>query len=1090
MWERQMRAVLYTLDDWGHVCPRLRVINPAERSGIEVIQGCHWKDGKLLCYPEKVEEADIIVIQRDFPKLLDLYEQVVSMARSQRKPVIYEIDDWLLELPPGHPDLERYRPARIPMLGALVDADIVTCPSPVLASYVREFNERVVVLPNYLDDLVWARALSRDAWEKTDGEGRPVIIGYMGGHSHIVDLEWIKPVLIDILRRYGEKVKMRFIGFWRQHPLGVADGWKNVEWMEVGFVDYQEFADYFSRQVFDIFIAPLVDTPFNRAKSHLKFLEYSALSVPGVYSRVPPYEGVISNGENGFLAGNLREWREYLELLIEDSSLRFRIGERAGKTVKEKWLLSYHAYRWRRIYEEVLSKVSAGKGKWTIGVMPSIRKLQKWDQENLASVGEFQIRLDDFLGEMISTFEAHLTEKELLLEEIFSSPSWKLVTALGLLKERIAPSGSKREKVLLLVMATFARAVSAFKKMIREEIVKGNRLQSREAERRSRGRPLASLVSEALPITIVVEEEDGAVDPYSVKEWLTMQTAQAAEVVVWNRKTTKAYLLDSPEKNWLAPTLGHLKREIRGKYLGVASLNMLKLPETCLEMNLAALEGERLIFTLNWVGEISKIRPWLRSGYIPRVFDEPCFFVVRKEHLCDDLSINLRKVGGSDYPVKIGKIITYHLGRERERYEKAKLLPGLLINTDEPGMLKLDGYNILLAPLEEADEKSEWGTSRPLTEVLPVYPVLDERPRVLVAMPFLAVGGAERVALEIMYRLKDDICFAVITTERHLPYLGSMTHLFYQVTPYVFTASDWIAPELRLSFLEYIINKFRPRTLYIANGSGWLYDVLDILKEQFPSLRIANQVYDHRIGWINRYDAKMAELIDVHIGCNEKICRAYKKHGVPSERIYLIGNGVDTTQFDLALYPENVRMSIKEQLGLPQRGKVITFMGRLHPQKRPLDFVELARRFVDEPSITFLMVGDGPLAGTVDAVVRRIRLPNFVRRSFLKAADVLAVSDLVVLPSEYEGMPMVVLEAQSMGKPVVVTDVGNAREIIETTGGGIVIENVGDVSALAEGVKKLLQNPPDPVQVREAVVANFDVRRIACDYKRALLGEE
>ncbi|RLC77070.1 MAG: hypothetical protein DRI61_12195, partial [Chloroflexi bacterium] len=256
-----------------------------------------------------------------------------------------------------------------------------------------------------------------------------------------------------------------------------------------------------------------------------------------------------------------------------------------------------------------------------------------------------------------------------------------------------------------------------------------------------------------------------------------------------------------------------------------------------------------------------------------------------------------------------------------------------------------------------------------------------------------------------------------------------------------------------------------------------------------PGLRVVNQVYDHRVGWINRYDAELARLIDAHIGCNEKICRAYEERGVPRERIYRIGHGIDTRQFDPALYPEERRRAVREQIGLPPGSKVVTFMGRLHPQKRPMDFVELARRFVNDPAVTFLMVGDGPLAGTVDSVLQRVKLRNFVRRPFLKAADVLAVTDVLVLPSEYEGMPMVILEVQSMGKPVVVTDVGNAREIIETSGGGVVVGSIGDVNALAEGVKAMLENPPDPVRVREAVVANFDVRRIAHAYKRALLGE-
>lgn len=76
-------------------------------------------------------------------------------------------------------------------------------------------------------------------------------------------------------------------------------------------------------------------------------------------------------------------------------------------------------------------------------------------------------------------------------------------------------------------------------------------------------------------------------------------------------------------------------------------------------------------------------------------------------------------------------------------------------------------------------------------------------------------------------------------------------------------------------------------------------------------------------------------------------------------------------------------------------------------------------------------------------------------------------------------MPMVVAETLAMGKPVVVTDVGNNRDVVEMTGGGVVVPAIGNVAALQVAVQKVLANPPDPEKLRTAILARFDIQWIA-----------
>jgi glycosyltransferase involved in cell wall biosynthesis len=229
---------------------------------------------------------------------------------------------------------------------------------------------------------------------------------------------------------------------------------------------------------------------------------------------------------------------------------------------------------------------------------------------------------------------------------------------------------------------------------------------------------------------------------------------------------------------------------------------------------------------------------------------------------------------------------------------------------------------------------------------------------------------------------------------------------------------------------------------------------------------------------------------DGHIGVNKQICQAYIQRGAKPEQVYLIENGVNPDDLDPVDYPEAKKFQLKQKLGLPPGKKIITFASRLHPQKRPMDFVELARRFSSDSSVEFLMVGNGPLANQVNRQINKLSLKNIHRTEFYRPiSDILAISDVLVLPSEFEGMPMIVIEAQAMGKPVVVTDVGNNREIIEITGGGTVVSRIGDVTAIMLVVKQILNNPPDPDQLRRITLSHFDIKLTAQKYLYSLLGD-
>ncbi len=323
----------------------LRLVAPFRQAGIQLIDGL--QNGHAV--PDRVAEGDVVVIQRQFPQRFNEYQEVVRAARQERKPVVFDLDDLLFFLPENHPDRieHSFAPALLPMLQALLEADVVTVSTQRLCDVLRDYNDRVVVLPNYFDDTLW----SLKPPQPKNPQEESLIIGYMGTNSHKPDLEYIAPVLLDLIERFPQKISLNF---WGTPPPPALRSLQQVRWTPFGIRSYPEFAAWFQTQSADIFIAPLVDNLFNRCKSPLKFFEYSALGAPGVFSRLDPYEGVIRHGHNGFLATTKSEWEECLRSLIEDETLRCRIAIEAQVTIKEHWLLSQNISRWIEAFQTAI----------------------------------------------------------------------------------------------------------------------------------------------------------------------------------------------------------------------------------------------------------------------------------------------------------------------------------------------------------------------------------------------------------------------------------------------------------------------------------------------------------------------------------------------------------------------------------------------------------------------------------------------------------------------------------------------------------------------------------------------------------------
>jgi glycosyltransferase involved in cell wall biosynthesis len=190
--------------------------------------------------------------------------------------------------------------------------------------------------------------------------------------------------------------------------------------------------------------------------------------------------------------------------------------------------------------------------------------------------------------------------------------------------------------------------------------------------------------------------------------------------------------------------------------------------------------------------------------------------------------------------------------------------------------------------------------------------------------------------------------------------------------------------------------------------------------------------------------------------------------GLPSRRVSVIANGIDPPA-DLARARRRGG-EIRSHLVTGPEQPVVGGLFRLEPVKDPLLWLQVAsllhRR---NPEVRYLIVGTGVLHGAVEAEIRRLGLDGVAR--LIPGTDDpyahIAAMDVMLLTSDREGIPNVLLEAQSLGVPVVTPDVGGCREAVDHERSGLVV-SPRRAAALAGAVSSILGDEAFRVRARSA----------------------
>lgn len=155
--------------------------------------------------------------------------------------------------------------------------------------------------------------------------------------------------------------------------------------------------------------------------------------------------------------------------------------------------------------------------------------------------------------------------------------------------------------------------------------------------------------------------------------------------------------------------------------------------------------------------------------------------------------------------------------------------------------------------------------------------------------------------------------------------------------------------------------------------------------------------------------------------------------------------------------PAPGRSEARASLGIPLDVPVVAFVARLTQVKRPLRFVEVVRLVsAERPDVRFVVAGEGPLADELLAAASGLPIDLLGWRPDVER--VYAASDVVILTSDNEGMPVSLIEAGLCGRAAVTTDVGSAREVVADGVTGRVVPQ-RHAGVLAQALLDLLRSP-------------------------------
>ena len=213
-------------------------------------------------------------------------------------------------------------------------ADIVVVTTEALKNVYSPWAKNIAIIPNCVSE-----AMNRDK-PKTDNDKTRIL--WSGSLNHLQDLNILKTPLAKLHKKYGDSIEFHFQG-----PFDFKSIFTEIPIVTHYVVPFEDYLDKIQEINADIFLAPLAKTPFNSARSNLKYSQMTLMKAAFVATNHGPYSA-IDHEIDGMLVNSENDWVKHISHLIDVPVFRNCLVSNAAETI-DSYMIKHHLNRWKKL---------------------------------------------------------------------------------------------------------------------------------------------------------------------------------------------------------------------------------------------------------------------------------------------------------------------------------------------------------------------------------------------------------------------------------------------------------------------------------------------------------------------------------------------------------------------------------------------------------------------------------------------------------------------------------------------------------------------------------------------------------------------
>lgn len=336
--------------------------------------------------------------------------------------------------------------------------------------------------------------------------------------------------------------------------------------------------------------------------------------------------------------------------------------------------------------------------------------------------------------------------------------------------------------------------------------------------------------------------------------------------------------------------------------------------------------------------------------------------------------------------------------------------------------------------------------------------------RICMVLSWMTTGGADKFNLDLLEMLRARGHEVTVCTT--LPSDHPWESRFAALTDDIFVTDRFLDPADVPRFLSYLI-KSRDMDCVLISGSTLGYQLTPFLCAMVPDVTYMDLCHVEEPHWNSgghpRFAIGYSDVFDFNIVSTRHLADWMQAHGADGDHIKVLYTGVEEhAEQDVAA----VRAQVRARLELADDLPLVIFGGRICPQKRPLLLAQILH-MAQTSGLEFraAIVGNGELRGAFEAALAQHGLSD--RVTLYGALDhaqwfeLLQGADAFLLPSEYEGISIALLEAMSLGVVPIVSDVGGQGEIITEASGYLIPHSSDEAQHYVDALRAVFLNPQE-----------------------------